>query len=905
MSRGQSGPHYADEGAALAYFTNAKRSGFLIDAGPVFWVVSSGAMLIAAIALGVSLMIINFRDRALMATARELENTVQLLARHFDGQLEDFASIQKSVAAEIQNHVHTSKELKQLLSTEEFHRYLKTKVSEASDFAGVNIFDADGTYINSSEKWPVPPLNLSDRHYFQQLKSGATKRQVLVELVQSRVSTGRTVVVAQKISGPAGEFLGIVTRSVIPDVFENFFSSVVLEDGAINLLQEDGTMIARYPHVEAAVGQNFSSSILFTRKGPSGEYLTTHLISPVDGQERLASAGRLSLYPLTVVSSQPVSTALADWRQQTRVLLWAACATAGVISLMLWFVTRHLKTQHRRLDVAVNHMTQALLLFDSSERLVICNRRYLEIFGLSSDTIKPGRLLRDIVQYRKENGTFSGDVDAYCRMIKEARRVGKVSHNVARIPDGRWMQVVNQPLSEGGWVSTIEDVTEQRRSEERTIKLAHYDTLTDLPNRALFLKRLEEEISRCSDGSQLAVLFLDVDEFKSVNDSLGHHVGDELLRSMARSLQACLGMNEFVARLGGDEFSILASAVKSKEDVLALVQRIHEAIRQSHDCAGHHLTVDSSIGIAIAPADGISSDQILQNADLAMYEAKSSGRRTHRFFETGMEKKAKERRLLETELRKAIESEQIDVYYQPILDLHHNKIVGCEALARWNHAERGFVSPADFIPVAEQSGLIDDLGEYVLRKACREAAGWPGHIKLAVNVSPIQFKSGLLALKVVSALAETGLSARRLELEITEAVLIGDDEAALKILHELRAIGVRVALDDFGTGYSSLSYLQRFPFDKIKIDRSFVSSLTRERGSSGIVRAVVAMASEHKMITTAEGVETEEQRSMLRHLECDEMQGFLFSPARSADSIRELLRADATEGLVSVGASIG
>jgi diguanylate cyclase (GGDEF)-like protein len=566
---------------------------------------------------------------------------------------------------------------------------------------------------------------------------------------------------------------------------------------------------------------------------------------------------------------------------------------------MLWFVTRHLKRQHRRLDVAVNHMTQALLLFGPSERLVICNRRYLEMFGLSSDTVKPGCLLRDLVQHRKETGSFSGDVDAYCRVIKDACKTGQVSQNLAMVSDGRWMQVVNQPLAEGGWVSTIEDVTEQRRSEERIIRLAHYDTLTDLPNRTLFLRRLEEEMHQCSEDNRLAVLFLDTDEFKAVNDSLGHHVGDDLLKSMARSLQICLGANEFVARLGGDEFAILAPGVKSKEDVLALVHRVYEAIRQSHECAGHQLTVDSSIGVAIAPRDGNTSDQILQNADLAMYEAKSSGRRTCRFFEAGMEKKAKERRLLETDLRTAIEAEQIEVYYQPIVDLHHNRIVGCEALARWNHAERGFVSPVDFIPVAEQSGLIDQLGDYVLRKACTEAAGWSDNIKLAVNVSPVQFKSGVLALNVVSALAESRLSAHRLELEITEAVLIGDDEAALKILHELRAIGVRVALDDFGTGYSSLSYLRRFPFDKIKIDRSFISNLTQEGGSSSIVRAVVAMASEHKMVTTAEGVETEEQRNILRQLRCKEMQGFLFSPARSSQDIRKLLHA--VEKLAYVG----
>lgn len=894
MGQGHSRPDYADDGSALAYFTHSKRSGFLSGAGPVFWTVFCGAMLIAAIAMGTGFMISNFRDRAVVASERQLENTVQLLTRHFDRQLKDFESVQKSVAAEIQRRIHSPEQFK-LLSTEEFHSYLKAKVSETSDFAGVNIFDAGGVFINSSERWPVPPISLSDRHYFQKLKSGSVNGPVLVELVESRISTGRTVVVARKIIGPAGEFLGMVTRSIPPDEFENFFSSVVLKDGAINLLSEDGTLIARYPHIEAAIGKNFGTSAPFSRTQTSVRFVTTHVVSPVDGQERLAAGGHLASFPVTIVSSQPVSTALADWREQTRILLGAAFATAAVIFLMLWFVTHHLRKQHRRLDVAVNNMTQALLLFDKAERLVICNRRYLEMFGLSPDKVKPGYLLRDLIQHRKDIGSLSGDVDEYCSLFRDTCKKGEVSQTLVNAPDGRCLQVVNRPLMEGGWVSTIEDVTEQRRSEELTNRLAHYDTLTDLPNRTLLLKRLEEEMRQCDGSNQLAVLFLDTDEFKTVNDSLGHHVGDELLRSMARNLQACLGAKDFVARLGGDEFAVLAPGVTGREDILLLVHRIYEAIRQAHDCAGHQLTVDSSIGIAIAPTDGSCSDQILQNADLAMYEAKASGRRTYRFFEAGMEKKAKERRLLETELRRAIEAKQIEVHYQPIVDLHHNEIIGCEALARWNHPERGFVSPADFIPVAEQSGLIDQLGEYVLRTACKEAAGWPDHIKLAVNISPIQFKSGLLALKVVSALADSGLSGSRLELEITEAVLIGDDEAALKILHELRAIGVRVALDDFGTGYSSLSYLRRFPFDKIKIDRSFVSSLTHEGGSSGIVRAVVAMAAEHKMITTAEGVETEEQRIMLQNLQCGEMQGFLFSPARSSESIRTLLHGSSTE----------
>ena len=422
-------------------------------------------------------------------------------------------------------------------------------------------------------------------------------------------------------------------------------------------------------------------------------------------------------------------------------------------------------------------------------------------------------------------------------------------------------------------------------------ELALYDTLTELPNRAFFLKQLNQALDHCGEDNQTAVLFLDTDEFKSVNDTLGHPVGDQLLKSMARQLEKCLSSGQFVARLGGDEFAVIAEGIKDREQVTLLVDRIYEAIRRPHDCGNHQLAVDLSVGIALAPADGATCDEIVQNADLAMYEAKSSGRRTYRFFEAGLERKAKERRFLETDLREAIADNQIEVYYQPIVDLRRNEIVGCEALARWKHPKRGFVSPAEFIPVAEQSGLINSLGECVLRKACMEAVTWPEHIRLAVNVSPLQFKGGTFALKVMSALASSGLAASRLELEITEAVLIGDDEAALKILHELRAIGVRVALDDFGTGYSSLSYLRRFPFDKIKIDRSFINDLAGDDASTGIVKAVLAMASAHKMTTTAEGVETEGQRDLLRQLQCEEMQGFLFSAPKTAIDIGRMLDA--------------
>jgi diguanylate cyclase (GGDEF)-like protein len=548
-----------------------------------------------------------------------------------------------------------------------------------------------------------------------------------------------------------------------------------------------------------------------------------------------------------------------------------------------------LQAQNMRFDIAINNMTQGLLLYDSAKRLIVCNQRYIEMYGLSPDVVKPGLSFRDLIAYRKQIGSFKGDVDDFCSSVLRNVALGKVTHNVVETADGHSIQIVNQPLADSGWVTTHEDITERIRTEERITHLAHYDALTDLPNRVLFHERLKRELAHIVPGEQVAVHYIDIDEFKSVNDSLGHLIGDELLKSVAASLSRCVSAPDFVARLGGDEFAVVQIAIKSRPDATDLVDRVLDAIREPYECLGHQLTTDASIGIALAPEHGVDLDQILKNADLAMYAAKSAGRRTYRFFEPDMDAEVKARRKLEVELRQAITDEALEVYYQPCVSVGDDSITGCEALVRWRHSERGMVSPAEFIPVAEDAGLINELGDWVLKTACAEAALWPDHIRLAVNISPIQFKCATLALKITSALAASGLAPRRLELEITEAVLIRDDEAALAILHQLRAIGVRIALDDFGTGYSSLSYLKRFPFDKIKIDRSFVTDIAEASGSPAIVQAVVNIAAERNMTTTAEGVETQQQMELLRALGCAEMQGYLFSPAKPAADIKQLL----------------
>jgi len=535
----------------------------------------------------------------------------------------------------------------------------------------------------------------------------------------------------------------------------------------------------------------------------------------------------------------------------------------------------------------LDNISQGVLMFDSETRLIFCNRRYLEMYGLIPEVARPGRYLRDLLIQRIQNGTFADDPDEYIVRLREGIAAQASFNHTMHLPDGRAFSVVSKSIAGGGWLATHEDITERQRSEGRIAHMARHDALTDLPNRVMLRERLEHELKRVKRGECLAVLCLDLDQFKGVNDALGHPIGDELLKLVADRLRGCTREPDTVARLGGDEFAIIMTQMQQPTDAAALSKRIRDSIVKPYQIEGHQIVTDISIGISVAPFDAQDADPLLRNADMALYGAKADGRGTYRFFEPEMNTRMKARRELEMDLRKALVGKEFELYYQPLVNLQSNEVNGFEALLRWNHPKRGLISPADFIPIAEETGLIVPLGEWVLKAACYEAIDWPDHLKVAVNLSPAQLNNRKLLNVVKAALAETGMPALKLQLEITETVLLQNTFATLATLHELRKLGVQIALDDFGTGYSSLSYLRSFPFDKIKIDRSFIQDLSNGAEPVAIVQAVANLAKCLNMTSTAEGVETQQQMDMLQSMGCSEMQGYLFSRARPASEIRQ------------------
>ncbi len=561
---------------------------------------------------------------------------------------------------------------------------------------------------------------------------------------------------------------------------------------------------------------------------------------------------------------------------------------------------RHLKLLRQReeeLDhqnmlftAALNNMRQGLCMFDQEARLIVCNAPYAAMYGLPEELTQEGTPLSAIIEHRARSGHSPREPNGPYEASVAGARAGKAASYRLPLVDGRTIQISHQPLPSGGWVATHEDVTESIAAEARIAHMARHDALTGLPNRTHLREKMEDALARVRRGESMATLCLDLDHFKAVNDTLGHPVGDALLCAVTERLIGCVRETDTVARLGGDEFAILQPGLDRPEQAGRLAHRLIDTLSKPYDLDGHQVVIGASIGIAFAPTDGVNADTLLKNADMALYRAKTDGRGTFRYFEPEMDARLQRRRALELDLRKALTQDEFELFYQALVDVQTEEVNGFEALLRWRHPTRGMIPPSDFVPLAEEIGLIVPLGEWVVRQACAEAARWPRPVKVAVNLSPAQFRSRTLVHTVVSALDTTGLAPQRLELEITESVLLQDNEATLATLHQLRGLGVRIAMDDFGTGYSSLSYLRSFPFDKIKIDRSFVSELAEKSDCMAIVRAVASLGASLGMVTTAEGVETVDQLRQVREQGCTEVQGYLFSQPRPASELADLLQ---------------
>ena len=547
-----------------------------------------------------------------------------------------------------------------------------------------------------------------------------------------------------------------------------------------------------------------------------------------------------------------------------------------------------LQAQNLLFDAALRNMAHGLCMFDRNERLIVCNDRYAELSGLARDLVKPGVTLRAILEARAAGSGGPLHADNYVEDRLAQIRKGEPYDIEIAMCDGSVLAVNHRPMPDGGWVAIHHDITAQKRAETQITYMARHDDLTSLANRAVLLEKMEEELARARrHGSKFTLFILDLDLFKTVNDTLGHPVGDELLKVVADRLLSCIGETDTVARLGGDEFAILATVDgDQRETAIATANKLLAAVAAPCELDGHHLNIGTSIGIALAPEHGTAVDQLVKNADLALYRAKAEGRNAYRFFDDAMSIEARRRRAYQNDLRNALTNDEFELHYHPIVDIQTREIASVEALIRWRHPKRGLIAPAEFIHVAEETGLINPIGDWVLRKACSDAMRWPPAVKVSVNLSAVQFRKVYPIDNFCDVLAESGLPPERLELEITETVLLQGSAENVETLHQLRLMGISIVLDDFGTGYSSLSYLRMFPFDKIKIDRSFVHELAKNADCAAIVSAVAGLGRSLRISTVAEGIETEDQLLLVRAAGCTHAQGYLFGRPCPAPALK-------------------
>jgi diguanylate cyclase (GGDEF)-like protein len=771
----------------------------------------------------------------------------------------------------------------------------------------IGIIDAKGIMRGSNAgPQPAPAIDLSDREHYKIHVNSSEDRLFVSKPVIGRASGKWSVQVSRRFLNSDGTLAGVVVASLDPQHLTKFYDSIDFGSSAsITLIGSDGVVRSSGGRAGGlALGRDLHGTELFARMR-AGSNATFEVISHSNGEMRLVTIRKVKGQLLWVsVSSNENEIYKNSWNGFQVNAMAASLLTLIILAAMERILRTEAKARHKaeQLQLTLENMSQGIMLVTKDLQIPVINSRCGELLDLPADFIEHPPRFDQLTKFQTRHGEFC-DAPA----SPERTAIAPPSANACSgefticertMPNGTVIEVRNGQLSDGGFVQTFTDITKRREAEAHVERLASEDPLTGLPNRRVFRATLDQMSERPAPAGtdagqriEFAVLFLDLDRFKVVNDTLGHRIGDLLLQEVAKRLKGVLRGGDILARLGGDEFAVVVTAVESRPALEVIANRLTEVIGQPYEIDGHRIRSSVSIGIAVGPSDGANADDLLVAADLALYAVKGNGRGSYRFYQRAMNEEINNRRQIELDLREALEKGELELHYQPIIDLRRNTVTGFEALARWRHPVKGMVSPAMFIPVAEDSGLILPLGTWALTEACRRAAEWPDHLIVAVNLSPVQFSTPNLCDVIKSILAATALAPHRLELEITERLFMEDSEKTLSTLHKLKQLGVRISMDDFGTGYSSLSYLRSFPYDKIKVDRTFVSDLASSTEHVVIVQAVVSIAGALGMTTTAEGVETASQREFLTALGCDEAQGYLFSAPVAIDKVPEIIAA--------------
>lgn len=867
------------------------------------FIVAVTSALVLASMLSVASLTYFLRGSAIKAAEEHTQNLAFVLAEQTTRVLRSVELVTNGIAHDLQISAREAS-LSSLASDPSLQNRLRDRIAGLSDLDNVAIVSENGRLLNRTRAGPIPKVDLSNRDYITQLRDAPPQATYLSNPTRSPTTGTWEVAWATRISGQSGRFLGVVIGVIELHNFEDLYSKVALGvHGSISMTRIDGIHLARFPHVDAQIGGSLLGTAFFQDLVLKNRDGVIQQVSPIDGVERLVAAQHVRSFPVVLAVSMSIADVLADWRRQALFL-----SLLGVLACLVMIIgavllarridaltkarfelgsyqereraQEEMATQLERFDAALQNMSQGLAMFDEASNLIVCNGRYADLYRLPAHLTAAGTPRKLLTAHRKQVRTDK------VHDLPRQNLPGQEEILINELRDGRIISVKHCPMRGGGFVSTHEDVTELRKAEDRIAYLAEHDPLTGLPNRAKFRAELDTLVR--SQKQDFAIFYIDLDRFKPVNDTLGHSAGDALLREVAGRLIKGAGPESMTARLGGDEFAIIAPGTdRTLADGLAA--DLISSVSQPFEIREHVVSVGASIGIAIAMRDGNSADELTSNADLALYAAKAEGRGIHRFFEAEMSVKMRARRDLEADLRSALIRGEFELHYQPLVAVRDQALQSFEALLRWNSPRRGTVAPGDFIPIAEEIGLICDIGEWVLNEACRCAAKWPDHLRVAVNLSPAQFKHPDLVSLVGRALMLAGLPGYRLELEITESLLLQDADKTIEILHEFRSMGIRISMDDFGTGYSSLNYLRLFPFDKLKIDRAFVKDLGQRDDCAAIVRAATSLARSLNMIATAEGVETEDQLRLIGLEGCTEAQGYLFSRPIPEAEVMELL----------------